>query len=302
VKTSFKQGSPVEKKMLMTAIIISVLLFSTAEALFVKSTRANPYHRQTRGTEVPPPAGTQPPAIIIHTPKNGSYYPKNLNLTFDVIIPNTNGDKSISAVIELYYKASWEPNEIAVTQKNFFGESTSFSIDLSGVSGGNHSITIYAVGQGSYNTRKEFDSSSWTMIYYYEVFEMTGYSTVSFFKDIVSPSISFRSPQNGTYITSDVELDFTVSEATSEVLCCLDGKANQTLTGSVTLTGLENGVHNVTLYAADLAGNAADPKTLFFSVDVPEPFPVVPVTTAFATVAIVLLSVGLLFYFKKRKR
>jgi hypothetical protein len=285
----------------MTTIIISVLLFSTAEALFVKSTRANPYHRQARGTEVLPPAGTQPPAIIIRTPQNGSYYQKNLNLTFDVTIPNTNGDKSISAVIELYYKASWEPNEIAVTQKNFFAESTSFSIDLSGVSGGNQSITIYAVGQGSYNTRKEFDSSSWTMIYYYEVFEMTGFSTVSFTKDLISPSISFLSPQNGTYITSDVKLDFTVSEATSEVLYCLDGKANQILTGSVTLTGLENGVHNVTLYATALAGNAAEPKTLFFSVDVPEPFPVVPVTTAFATVAIVLLSVGLLFYFKKRK-
>jgi hypothetical protein len=290
----------VEKKTLMTAIIISVLLFSTAEALFVKSTRANPYHRQARGTEVPPPAGTQPPAIIIRTPQNGSYYPKNLNLTFDVIIPNTNGDKSISAIIELYYKASWEPNEIAVTQKNFFAESTSFSIDLSGVSGGNHSITIYAVGQGSYDTRKEFDSSSWTMIYYYEVFEMTGFSTVSFTKDLISPSISFLSPPNGTYATSDVELDFTVSEATSEVLYCLDGKTNQTLTGSVTLAGLENGVHNVTLYATALAGNAAEPKTLFFSVDVPEPFPVVPVTTAFATVAIVLLSVGLV-YFKKRK-
>jgi LPXTG-motif cell wall-anchored protein len=64
---------------------------------------------------------------------------------------------------------------------------------------------------------------------------------------------------------------------------------------------LENGVHNVTLYAADLAGNTADPNTLFFSVDVPEPFPVVPVTTAFASVAIVLVSAGLLLYFKKRK-
>jgi hypothetical protein len=291
------------KKPLMTAIIISVLLFSAAEALFVKSARANPYHREAKSTEVPPPAGTQPPAIIIHTSQNGSYYSKNLNLTFDVIIPNTNGDKSISAVIELFYKASWESNEIAVTQKNFFGESTSFSIDLSGVSGGNHSITIYAVGQGSYNTREEFDAESYTMTYYYEVFEMTGFSTVSFIKDVVSPSISFLSTQNGTYVTSDVKLDFTVSEAASKILYCLDGKENQTVTDSLTLTGLAEGAHTVTLYAADLAGNAADPKTLSFNIDLPESFPAafVAAATASASVAIVLACAGLLIYFRKHK-
>jgi hypothetical protein len=286
-----------EKKPLMSAIIISVLLFSAAEALFVKSTQANPYHREVKGTEVLPPAGTQPPAIIIHTPQNGSYYSKNLNLTFDVIIPNTNGDKSISAVIELYYKASWESNEIAVTQKNFFGEATSFSIDLSGVSGGNHSITIYAVGQGSYNTREEFDAESYTMIYYYEVFEMTGFSTVSFIKDVVSPSISFLSPKNGTYITSDVKLDFTVSEATSEIRYCVDGKENQTITDSLNLTGLAEGAHSLTLFATDLAGNVADPKTLFFSVDLPESFPIIPIIAVIA----VAVGGGLLIYFKKRK-
>jgi hypothetical protein len=255
-----------------------------------------------KGTEVPPPAGTQPPAIIIHTPQNGSYYSRNLNLTFDVIIPNTNGDKSISAVIELYYKASWESNEIAVTQKNFFGESTSFSIDLSGVSGGNHSITIYAVGQGSYNTGEEFNAESYTIIYYYEVFEMTGFSTVSFIKDVVSPSISFLSPQNGTYITSDVTLDFTVSEATSEIRYCVDGKENQTITDSLNLTGLAEGAHNITLYAADLAGNVAEPKTLPFNVDLPESFPAVPAATASASVAIVSACAGLLIYFSKHNK
>lgn len=297
---SINQVLHMGKKLLITAIVISVLLFSAAETLFVKSTLANPYHREAKGTKVPPPTGTQPPAIIIHTPQNGSYYSKNLNLTFDVIIPNTNGDKSISAVIELYYKASWESNEIAVTQKNFFEESTSFSIDLSGVSGGNHSITIYAVGQGSYNTREEFDAESYTMIYYYEVFEMTGFSTVSFIKDVVSPRISFLSPQHGTYITSDVKLDFTVSEATSEIRYCVDGKENQTITDSLNLTGLAEGTHNVTLYAADLAGNIAEPKILLFDVDLPESFPVSIIATASGASAAVV-GVCLLVYFKKRE-
>jgi len=296
-----------EKKALFAVAFISVLLFSAAEAFFVKSTQANPYHREAYGTEVPPPAGTQPPAIIIHTPQNGSIYPKNLNLNFDVIVPKTNGDKSLDAVTELYYKGSWDKNEIKITQYNEWGyqksigDNASFSIDLSGVRGGNHSLTIYAVGGGSYNTREEFDAGSYTMIYYYESFEMTGFSTVSFTKDLVSPRISFLSPPNGTYVTSDVKVDFIVSEAASQILYSLDGKENQTVSDSLTLTSLAEGAHNVTLYATDLAGNTAAPQTLFFSVDLPEPFPTMPVTASIATFALVSFGLGILAFFKKRR-
>ena len=290
-----------EKKKLVTAVFISALLFSAAAAFFVKSTQANPYIHDYKGTEVSPPTGTQPPAIIIHTPQNGSFYQKNLNLTFDVIIPNTNGDKSVRTVTKLYYKATWEPNEITISEQEYgFRESTSFSIDLAGVSGGNHSITIYAVGHGFYEANTVVNGIF--VAHYYNRFEIIGSSTVSFTKDIVSPRISFLSPQNGTYATSDVELDFTVSEAASEILYCLDGKENQTITGSVSLTGLAEGAHNVTLYAADLAGNTAAPQTLFFSVDLPESFPIMPVTASIATVALVSFGLGFLAYFKKHKK
>jgi hypothetical protein len=299
------QGLPV-KKQVSTAVFISILLFSAvATAFFVKSTKANPYHPYDEFTEVPPPEGTQPPEIIIHTPQNGSFYPKNFNLTFDVIVPKTNGDKSLDAVTELYYKGSWEPKEIKITQfdwrgyQTIIGDTASFSIDLSHVGGGNRSITIYAVGVGSYIVDQYIKDNMRYL--FWEKFKMSSFSTVSFIKDVVSPSISFLSPPNGTYVISDVHLDFAVSEAASEVLYCLDGKANQTVTGSLALTGLENGAHNVTLYAADLAGNVADPKTLFFIVDVPEPFPIVPVAAA-SIASVTFLCAGLLVYFKKRKR
>jgi hypothetical protein len=291
----------VEKKALLTVAFISVLLFSAAATFFVKSTQANPYIHDYKGTEVSPPTGTQPPAIIIHTPQNGSFYQKNLNLTFDVIIPNTNGDKSVRTVTKLYYKATWEPNEITISEQEYgVRESTSFSIDLSGVSGGNHSITIYAVGHGFYEANTVVNGIFVT--HYYNRFELIGSSTVSFIKDVVPPRISFLSPQNGTYVTSDVELDFIVSEAASEILYCLDGKENQTITDSLTLTGLAEGAHNVTLYAADFAGNAAAPQTVFFNVDLPESFPTMPVTASIATVALVSFGLGILAYFKKRKR
>ena len=286
------------KKLLSKIVLLSLLLISALSSVSFEVADANPYRRDFKFTEVSPPAGAQPPVIIIHTPQNGSFYPKNLNLTFDVTIPETNGDKSISAVTELYYKASWELNEGRITEKGF-EESTSFSMDLSAVQGGNHSITIYAVGYGSYKVSEEWIDSV-TVIYYYDKFEMIGYSTVSFIKDLVPPWITFLSSPNRTYVTSDVELDFTVSEATSEILYCLDGKENQTITGNITLTGLAEGAHKVTLYTADLAGNAAAPKTLFFSVDLPESFPVAPVAASVTAIAVV--SASLLMHFKKCKR
>jgi hypothetical protein len=154
------------------------------------------------------------------------------------------------------------------------------------VRGGNNSITIYAVGVGSYETREEFDGESYTMTSYYETFEMTSFSTVSFTTDVVPPRISVLSPQNKTYASSDVELDFAVNEDVSQILYCLDGKENQTVTGSMTLIGLAKGMHNVTLYAADLAGNAVASETLFFGVNLPESFPVVSVAAAVAVVAL----------------
>ena len=289
----------VKRTKIALALTLALLVSAVTGAFFVTPTQANPYRRWVDYTEVGPPPGTQPPIIIIYTPQNGSSYPKNFNLTFDVEIPETQGANSIHTVSKLYYKGSWDPDEIAVAQQAF-GDNASFSIDLSDIPGGNHSLTVYAEGYGSYQVDQELVDEM-TILYYIRTFHKTGFATVSFTKDLVSPSISFLSSPNMTYVTSDVEMDFTVSEATSEVLYCLDGKANQTATGSLALTGLENGVHNVTLYAADLAGNVGDPETLFFSVDVPEPFPVVPVAAA-SSVAIVLASAGLMLYFRKRKR
>jgi len=290
----------VKLKALEPTIFLILLLSTAAGAFFVKSTQANPYFHNAEYTEVSPPAGTQPPIITIHTPQNGLCNPKNLTLTFDVATPEPNGNKSISAVTRVYYKGSWDQKEIEVTQKNI-ADSASFSIDLSDVRGGNLSITVFAVGVGAYKTGEKFYPEKFTMIEYIGRFEVTGASRVNFIKDVVSPRITFLSPPNRTCFSSDVELDFAVSEATSDVLCSLDGKQNHTATDSLTLMGLEEGLHNVTLYAVDLAGNAAEPKTLFFNVDLPVTFPVAPVEAASGT-SVAIVGAGLLVHMKKRKR
>jgi hypothetical protein len=116
--------------------------------------------------------------------------------------------------------------------------------------------------------------------------------------DVISPEIAVASPENKTYYTADVALNFTVNEPVSSMRYRLDGE-NFEVSGNTTLAGLAYGGHNVTVYAVDTAGNTGASETVVFTV-AEEPFPAAPVAAAsVATIAIV--GVGLLVYFKKRK-
>jgi hypothetical protein len=295
MRVSINRELLMKKKLPVAALILLELLLSAvAVALIFKPTQANPIINIYN--DISPPEGAQPPIITIHTPINCSSYPNDVTLTFDVTAPRITGDEALDAITKVYYKASWEAKEVLVAEKRL----GSFSIDLSNVRGGNLSVTIYAVGVGLIQTGEDFrEENGITYSYnYYDRFEMSGYSTVSFVKDLVPPRLTALSPQNRTYATSDVDLDFTVNEAILEMLYCLDGKENQTITGNITLTGLENGAHKVTIYAADLAGNVATPTTVYFNVDSPTFF----ITSIVASATtVVVVSLGLLVYFKKRK-
>ena len=125
------------------------------------------------------------------------------------------------------------------------------------------------------------------------------FSTVSFHVDSVPPHIMILSPETKAYNTSDVTLDFTINETFSQTSYSLDGQENITAAGNVTLTRLSGGAHNVTVYATDDAGNTGTSETVYFNVDVPEPFPTVSLIAVSAIV--VVAAVGLLLFFKKRK-
>jgi hypothetical protein len=106
------------------------------------------------------------------------------------------------------------------------------------------------------------------------------------------------SPENKTYYATDVALNFTVNEAISSMRYIFDNKTFD-VSGNITLANLAYGLHNVTVYAVDMAGNTGASETVIFTV-AEEPFPVVPV--AAASVAIVaVVGVGLLVFFKKRR-
>ena len=77
----------------------------------------------------------------------------------------------------------------------------------------------------------------------------------------------------------------------------MDGQDNVTVTGNVTLAGLSDGWHNVTVYAEDSLGNMGASETIIFNVA--SPFPAMPVAIASGASAIAVAA-GLLVYLRKR--
>lgn len=164
------------------------------------------------------------------------------------------------------------------------------SINLPALSDGSHSLTIFLICAGlvmhppSYNGTVYFtiDPSGRTL-------------------DLTPPKISDLSVENKTYTETDVPLNFTVNENTAQVAYSLDGKDNFTIAGNTTLAGLPTGLHNVTLYARDIAGNTGASETVSFTVvneSETEPFPIAIVAVVLATMLVV--SIGLAVHFKKR--
>jgi hypothetical protein len=111
------------------------------------------------------------------------------------------------------------------------------------------------------------------------------------------PEIKVVSPENKTYNASSVSLVFTVNKPVNWTGYSLDGQDNITISGNTTIAGLSNGLHNVTVYARDEFENVGTSQTITFSVEVP-----FPTTLVIAPIAsVVVIGVGLLVYFKKRK-
>lgn len=113
------------------------------------------------------------------------------------------------------------------------------------------------------------------------------------------PEISILSPLTQTYNESSVPLNFTVDRPVSWMVYSLDGADNVTVSGNFTLTGLSNGLHNVTVYGSDSFGSVGVSETVSFTV-ASESFPYVLVTGA--VLAIVLACAVLILYLRKHKR
>jgi hypothetical protein len=113
--------------------------------------------------------------------------------------------------------------------------------------------TLTNLSQGAHTLTVWVRAEQFMLSYSWGVWAI--FKTVTFNIDFTPPHISILSPENKAYNTSDVPLDLTVNETASQITYSLDGQENVTAAGNMTLTQLSNGAHNVTVYAADEAGN-----------------------------------------------
>lgn len=186
------------------------------------------------------------------------------------------------------------PTQIETTQY-------SVAINLRGLSGGEHKISVY-LGVGFFyrkmsgyggtqeNVLQGSDSRTFGPLYFNV-------------DDGYYPSIRITLPENIIYDTCDVPLTFAVSELVSQISYSLDGCDNVTIVGNTTLTELPNGGHNVIVYAKDRAGNIGVSRTVFFNVVKPEPLELFPATIVVASIAaIAIIGAGILAHFKKIKK
>ena len=234
--------------------------------------------------------------VTLQTPENTIYKQKNVSVAFTITNPNW-----------AYFRLRVTYIRFYLDGKPFYGVETSsvksssgpvyysYNSILSALPEGEHSLYLVAVAQ--FEQRRELPlTMPGTPSPASGISEM-----VYFVIDTTSPHISVLSPATKTYATSDVPLNFGVNEAASKVAYSLDGRGKVTVGGNVTLSGLSGGSHNVTVYAWDEVGNLGASETVTFTVAKPEPFPTTFVVVT-VIVSVAVISAGLLFYFKKRKR
>lgn len=85
------------------------------------------------------------------------------------------------------------------------------------------------------------------------------------------PLITILRPENKTYPSGDISLEFTVSETPSWISYSLDRQANVTVSGNTTFQGLAQGPHNLRVYANDTGGRMGASGVVYFTVDTQPP-------------------------------
>jgi len=121
----------------------------------------------------------------------------------------------------------------------------------------------------------------------------------------VAPVVSVLSLEDGgEYAFGDVPLVLGLNRSVSWLGYSLDGQANVTVKGNVTLSGLSSGLHSVRVFAEDEYGNMGASETITFTV-VNAPlslFFIGTVVTIVVVAAAVVVCGGLLFLRKRRSR
>ena len=266
------------KKALALTLALALLFSTVAGTHLVNIVKANP---------APEPNN---PIIIMESPTNNTYHiaPLTLNVTIKTMKTLWEGMNiaQTQTRVVTYSLDGESPRPITETSYNNYVSLYSEDVTFTGYAvlpelpEGLHNITVHA----------EYDYNP------YEIHRESD-STVYFRIDSVPQNVSILMPENSTYAPNGVPLQFFVDEPASWIGYSLDGQENVTVARNMTLPELSVGKHTLTLYANDAAGNPATSETIRFKI---EPFPTTLIIAIVIIIAVV--GIGLLVYFKKRKR
>jgi N-acetylneuraminic acid mutarotase len=124
-------------------------------------------------------------------------------------------------------------------------------------------------------------------------------SNTSNISNTSSVRITLLSPTNQTYFSHDVSLLFRVDNVSSLIRYSLDGQKATTIAGNTTITGLKNGLHNITIYVENSLGNVEASETSYFNI-AEESFPLTSIVVISTITVIAFL--GVVVYFKKKPK
>ncbi|PVX27020.1 MAG: hypothetical protein CW716_04445 [Candidatus Bathyarchaeum sp.] len=122
----------------------------------------------------------------------------------------------------------------------------------------------YVFGEKTYNWSQwsDGDTNRTRIVNVDEYTELTA----SFITEFVVPEVVLLSPENTTYTTTDVPLEYTTSTPIQVMTYSLDGQENVTFVGNTTLTDLTQGPHNIVIYNEYFPGNFTASDTVYFTV------------------------------------
>ena len=240
-----------------------------------------------------------PPAIsdsvVIESPKNNTVYRSAILLNYSITSSSNYPDSyNQKWVAWIGYNIDDKP-AVAITPPLTITEHSVPVLSLSELPDGEHRISVtvqfaYTTSIGAY----AYNVSSTPIYFRVDVIP-------SVRMDNSPPSIFVQSPENKTYNTAGISLSFTVDEPFILMGYRLDAQDYVAAAGNITLADLPQGQHTLTVYAYDTAGNIGPSGTVYFTVAEPESFPTALVATV-SGISVAVVGIGLLVYFKKRKR
>lgn len=141
----------------------------------------------------------------------------------------------------------------------------------------------YCTATGTANLSCAFasESDSAAHTWYSYIFDALGEAasanpvTGSYATDSQAPEIAIVSPANATYSETSVTAEITTSEAADAAIYSLDEDANITMSNisstawTAEISGLSEGIHNITFYANDSYGNTGNSSIRYFTVSLP---------------------------------